>query len=187
MNIEIVVVVSVSLSIFYIFQVTTLFPFLVMLFTFSPLGWSVKFFLAVKFPLAPFASPHYSIWLDGQTLPFFDVARNVCLSPKPLPSDVLKKVLNCQGWTFVLCLLFCSNHLHMSSKLQQQKKSNPLKFCWKKFLVLNIQPMQGINGQAAMTSCFKGLYFLINYNFLATASDTSVSYQAIKQKFFQPS
>ena len=36
MNIEIVVV-SVSLSIFYIFQVTTLFPFLVMLFTFSPL------------------------------------------------------------------------------------------------------------------------------------------------------
>ena len=44
--------------------------------------------------------------------------------------------------------------------------------------------MQGINGQAAMTSCFKGLYFLINYNFLATASDTSVSYQAIKQKFF---
>ena len=158
MNIEIVVV-SVSLSIFYIFQVTTLFPFLVMLFTFSPLGWAVKLFLAVKFPLAPFASPHYSIWLDGQTLPFFDVARNVCLSPKPLPSDVLKKVLNCQGWTFVLCLLFCSNHLHMSSKLQQQKKSNPLKFCWKKFLVLNIQPMQGINGQAAMTSCFKGLYF----------------------------
>ena len=112
-----VVVVWVSLSIFYIFQVTTLFPFLVMLFTFSPLGWAVKLFLAVKFPLAPFASPHYSIWLDGQTLPFFDVARNVCLSPKPLPSDVLKKVLNCQGSTFVLYLLFCSNHLNMSSKL----------------------------------------------------------------------
>ena len=41
----------------------------------------------------------------------------VCLSPKPLPSDVLKKVLNCQGLTFLLYLLFCSNHLHMSSKL----------------------------------------------------------------------